>query len=474
MSTQSTESGVGTESGAGTESAATAALRAQVRALMPRAKEDLTALVSMRSVADPRQFPPEECAKAADFLVHAFTDAGLQDMRRVTTPDGTDAVVGHAPGPEGSPTVLLYCHYDVQPPLDDGAWTTPPFELTERDGRWYGRGTADCKGNIAMHLTALRALQAGSGGRGFPVSLKFVAEGSEEQGTGGLERLVPMRPELFAADCLLICDTGNFALGLPTATTSLRGLANVVVTVSTLKGAMHSGMFGGPAPDALAALVRILDSLRDERGATAIKGLAGDGVWDGVAYPVDQFRTDVGALDGVALLGSGSVADELWARPAVTVLGIDCPPVVGSSAAVQAKVRARVSLRVPPGLDADVALRALTDHLTSAAPWSVRVEVEAEGTGQPFRARTDGPAYRALGAAMREAYGTDMVQSGQGGSIPLCNVLAGQFPDAEIALIGVEEPGCLIHAPNESVDPGEIEHMALAEALFLRTYATPR
>ncbi|MFF8805723.1 dipeptidase [Streptomyces omiyaensis] len=452
------------------ESTDTAALRERVRALMPRAQEDLTALVAMRSVADPRQFPPEECARAADFLVRAFTEAGLRDMRRVTTPDGTDAVVGHAPGPEGAPTVLLYCHYDVQPPLDDDAWETPPFTLTPRDGRWYGRGTADCKGNIAMHLTALRAL-GGADGAGFPVNLKFVAEGSEEQGTGGLERLVPQRPELFEADALLICDTGNFARGLPTATTSLRGLANVVVTVSTLKGEMHSGMFGGPAPDALAALVRILDSLRDEHGNTAVQGLATDGRWDGVSYPAEQFRADAGVLDGVRLVGTGSVADELWARPAVTVLGIDCPPVVGSSAAVQAKVRARVSLRVPPGTDADQARKALTDHLVAAAPWGARVEVEAESAGQPFRARTDGPAYAALGAALREAYGKAMVQSGQGGSIPLCNVLADRFPDAELALIGVEEPGCLIHAPNESVDPSEIEHMALAEALFLRSYA---
>ncbi|MFD8976939.1 MULTISPECIES: dipeptidase [unclassified Streptomyces] len=455
------------------ESPETAALREKVRALMPRAKEDLTELVAMRSVADPRQFPPEECAKAADFLVRAFTEAGLRDMRRVTTPDGTDAVVGHAPGPEGAPTVLLYCHYDVQPPLDDDAWRTPPFELTERDGRWYGRGSADCKGNIAMHLTALRAL-GGPEGKDFPVHIKFVAEGSEEQGTGGMEQLVPLQPDLFAADALLICDTGNFALGLPTATTSLRGLTNVVVTVSTLKGEMHSGMFGGPAPDALAALVRILDSLRDEHGNTAVKGLPGDGAWDGVDYPAEQFRTDVGVLDGVSLVGTGTVADELWARPAVTVLGIDCPPVVGSSAAIQAKVRARVSLRVPPGIDADRALRALTDHLTSAAPWGARVEVEAEGTGQPFRARTDGPAYRALASALREAYGKEMVESGQGGSIPLCNVLADRFPESEIALIGVEEPGCLIHAPNESVAPSEIEHMALAEALFLRGYATSR
>jgi acetylornithine deacetylase/succinyl-diaminopimelate desuccinylase-like protein len=446
-----------------------AKLRDTVRDLMPRARSDLARLVAFRSVADPKQFPPRECRAAAEWLVSAFAEAGLRDVRTVRTSDGSDAVVGDAPGPAGAPTVLLYCHYDVQPPLDEQAWRTPPFELTERDGRWYGRGSADCKGNIVMHLTALRAL----GATDFPVGLKFVAEGSEEQGTGGLEDLVVRQPELFAADAILVCDTGNFAPGVPTATTSLRGLVNVVVTVSTLNGEMHSGMFGGPAPDALAALVRILDTLRDADGGTAIKGLDAGGRWQGVAYPAERFRADAGVLDAVTLLGSGEIADELWARPAVTVLGIDCPPVVGSAAAaaVPASVRARVSLRVPPGVDSDKALAALTEQLYAAAPWGAKMSVDTEAVGQPFQAATDGPAYAALGAAMRAAYGTDMVQAGQGGSIPLCNVLSTTFPRAEIALIGVEEPHCLIHAPNESVDPVEIEHMALAEALFLHEYA---
>lgn len=442
-------------------------LRDAVSGLMPRARADLARLVAFRSVADPQQFPPEECRAAAEWLVSAFSEAGLTDMRAVRTADGSDAVVGGAPGPDGAPTVLLYCHYDVQPPLDELAWHTPPFELSERDGRWYGRGAADCKGNIVMHLTALRALGSGD----FPVRLKFVAEGSEEQGTGGLEELVGRQPDLFEADAILLCDTGNFAPRLPTATTSLRGMVSVVVTVSTLAGEVHSGMFGGPAPDALAAMIRLLGTLRDEDGNTTVRGLAADGRWQGVTYPVEQFRADAGVLDSVHLLGSGAVADELWARPAVTVLGIDCPPVVGSAAAVPASVRARVSLRVPPGTDSDKALAALTEHLHAATPWGARVSVDTEAVGRPFEARTDGPAYTALAAAMREAYGTDMVYAGQGGSIPLCDVLATRFPEAEIALIGVEEPHCLIHAPNESVDPVEIERVALAEALFLREYA---
>jgi acetylornithine deacetylase/succinyl-diaminopimelate desuccinylase-like protein len=443
-------------------------LAARVAELMPRAKDDLTALVAIPSVADPRQYPPEECRRAAQWVADAFTEAGLRGVRLAETPDGSLAVLGHRPPPPGAPTVLLYCHYDVQPPLDDAAWTTPPFELTGRpDGRWYGRGTADCKGNIVMHLTALRAL-----GDDIPVGLRFVAEGSEEQGTGGLEEYVARHPEEFRADALLVCDTGNAAVGTGTATTTLRGMANVVVTVRTLESEIHSGMFGGPAPDALAALVQILSTLRDpDTGATVVKGLDCEGTWAGVGYDEQQFRVDAGVLDGVALTGTGSVADRLWARPAVTVLGLDCPPVVGSSASVPPTARARVSLRVPPGIDAGTALEALTGHLTEAAPWGVQVTVETESTGSPFRAATDGPAYAALGKAMTEVYGKPLAFLGQGGSIPLCNVLAETFPDAEIVLMGVEEPRCLIHAPNESVDPSEIEHMAHVEALFLHHYA---
>ncbi|MFI6151461.1 dipeptidase [Kitasatospora sp. NPDC051170] len=444
-------------------------LARRIDELMPRAKVDLAELVAIPSVADPRQYPPEKCREAAEWVAAAFTEAGLRDVHLEETPDGSHAVVGHRPPPPGAPTVLLYSHYDVQPPLDGPAWTSPPFELTERDGRWYGRGAADCKGNIVMHLTALRAL-----GESVPVGLKLVVEGSEEQGTGGLEAYVPPHAGELHADALLICDTGNAAVGVPTATTSLRGVVYVVLAVEALKGDVHSGMFGGPAPDALAALIRILDSLRDADGGTRINGLDCEGSWSGVGYDEGTFRTDAGVLDGARLTGSGTVADRLWARPAVTVIGIDCPPVVGSVPAVPATARARISLRVPPGTDARAAQDALVAHLEAAAPWGVRVSVERESAGAPFKAETGGPAYAALDKAMQEVYGKPMSFLGQGGSIPLCNVLATTFPEAEIVLMGVEEPRCRIHAPNESVDPEEIRNMAHVEALFLRHFAASR
>jgi cysteinylglycine-S-conjugate dipeptidase len=444
----------------------TGRLRAAVADLMPRAQTDLRDMVAIRSVHDAQQFSPAECQRMVDFLVETFTEVGLDDVRGYETRDGSQAVCGHKQGPPGAPTVLLYFHHDVQPPLDESAWNTPVWELTERDGRWHGRGTADCKGNIAVHLTALRVL-----GADLPVTVKIVGEGSEEQGTGGLEAFVLQRPDLMAADAILVCDAGNRAVGAPSLTSSLRGLANIRVTVRALSSEMHSGMFGGAAPDALAALIAMLATLRDERGNTTIKGLDATQRWRGAPYPSDQFRKDANVLDGVDLLGD-SVGDMVWARPTATVLGIDCPPVVGSSAAIQAQARARINLRVPPGISAEHAQDALIEHLTSVAPWHVKVDFDREAEGEPFVGARSGPAYETMMGSMRDAYGVEPVVQGQGGSIPLCNVFAETFPQAEIMLLGVEEPMCLIHAPNESVDPTEIANMALVEALFLERYAT--
>ncbi|MFE3998423.1 dipeptidase [Nocardioides sp. YIM B13467] len=443
-------------------------LRSRIAELMPQAREELAELVAIKSVADPRQFPPEECHRAAQWVLDHFAALGFDDARLAETSDGSNAVVGsrQCTRPD-APTVLLYAHYDVQPPLDDAAWQTPPFELVEKDGRWYGRGTADCKGNILMHLLALRAL-----GQDVPVNLKLVVEGSEEQGTGGLEAFVVDNADLLRADTILVCDTGNAAVGQPAATVSLRGMVNVVVTVEALASEVHSGMFGGAAPDALAALIAMLASLRDPAGNTTIEGLDSTRRWEGQPYPPEQFRSDAGLLDGVQLLGDGSVSDMLWARPAVTVLGIDCPPVVGSAAAIVPQAAARLNLRIPPGLAPDVAQNALEAHLRLTAPWGVHVTIEVEATGSPFRATTDGPAYQAMDEAMLEAYAKPMASLGQGGSIPLCNVFTDTYPDAEIILMGVEEPQALIHAPNESVDPREISSMALTEALFLQRYAS--
>ncbi len=440
-------------------------LRATVSALMPRALSELAELVAIPSVADERIVPLSECARAAEWVAAAFRAEGIDDAHPEPTPDGTATVVGHRPGPAGAPTVLLYAHYDVQPPLDESAWLTPPWQLTERDGRYYGRGAADCKGNVVAILTALRALRGADGG--YPVGLRIAIEGSEEQGGGGLDELVEQRPELFRADTVLVVDVGNVELGRPTITTSLRGTAGVVVRVSTLAGPVHSGMFGGAAPDPIAALVAMLATLRDEHGDTTVRGLDSSGTWPGAGWDAAEFADAAGVLPGVQVLGTGSVADQVWARPAVTVVGIDAPPVVGSTPAIQGSASALLNLRIPPGTDPAAARDALVAHLHAVAPWGARVTTETGGLGEPFLARTDGPAFAALSDALAEAFGVPTVTAGEGASIPLCNVLARLLPDAAILLLGVEEPAAAIHAPNESVHPDEVEHLAHALALFL-------
>ncbi|MGU3585098.1 dipeptidase [Rhodococcus sp. C26F] len=452
-----------------TDTDATQRIRERIREAMPAARDDLAQLVAFRSVADPRQFPVEECVGAANWVRDAFAEAGIENVETIETSDGSLAVLGHTPAPEGAPTVLLYSHYDVQPPGDESLWHSEPFTLTERDGRWYGRGVADCKGNVVMHLLALRALHADGP---FPVGVRIVIEGSEEMGGAGLDHLVAERPELFDADLIVIGDSGNAEVGRPTLTTTLRGIANVDVHIETLKGEIHSGMYGGAAPDALAALIHLLGTLRDEHGNTVVDGLDCTATWDGVPYPEDRFRADAGVLDGVSLPTSGTVADAVWARPALTVLGIDAPPVVGSAAAVVPRASARLNLRVPPGIDARTAQDALVAHLEAHVPWGAHLRIDRDVLGEPFRAATNGPGYAALRTALETAYGREVGTAGQGGSIPLCTALQRAVPRAEIALIGVEEPRCVIHAPNESVDPTEIENLAVAEALLLTSLAS--
>ncbi|MFI5804772.1 dipeptidase [Streptomyces sp. NPDC051561] len=443
-----------------------------VASLMPRAKSELAELVAFQSVADPAQFPKSECEAAANWCADALRAEGFTEVALLDTPDGTQSVYGFLPGPEGAPTVLLYAHYDVQPPLGADKWVSPPFELTERDGRWYGRGAADCKGGFIMHLLALRALKENGG---VPVSVKVIAEGSEEQGTGGLERYAEAHPDLLTADTVVIGDTGNFRVGLPTVTATLRGMTMLRVTLDSLEGNLHSGQFGGAAPDALAAMIHLLASLRAADGSTTVDGVEADGTWEGLQYPVDEFRADAKVRDGVELIGTGTVADRIWARPAVTVVGIDCPPVVGATPSLQASARAQISLRVPPGQDATRATELLTAHLHAHAPWGVKVTVEQVGQGQPFKADTSSPAYTSMADAMRVAYpGEEMQTSGMGGSIPLCNTLAALYPEAEILLIGLSEPEAQIHAVNESVSPEELERLSVAEALFLTNYAASK
>ncbi|WP_040425892.1 dipeptidase [Corynebacterium mastitidis] len=446
----------------------TEAVRTAVLGDRDRIFQQLSEIVSYHSVhGDPAL--AEQAAGAASWVHKALTEAGLE-VEAIDTADGSTALIGTRKAAEGRPTVLLYCHHDVVPAGDPAAWTSDPCTLTEREGRWYGRGAADCKGNLVMHLAALRAVAAAGGS---DVGITVVVEGSEEKGGEGLDALIEQRPELFAADAIMIADTGNAAVGTPTLTTSLRGGAQLTVTVRTLDGAVHSGLFGGAAPDAVFALVRTLDSLRDVEGRTVIEGVDTSARWEGEPYPVEDFRRDAGVLNGVRLTGTSNdaPADFLWARPAVTVTGLTSTPVAEAVNAVPPVAQAQLNLRVPATMSAAETAEALAEHLRAHVPWGAHIEVEIKDVNDGFATDVQAPALSLLRSCLAEAYGSDRSASlGSGGSIPLTTKLQQTHPKAEIALFGVEEPQCLIHSADESVDPTEIERVAIAEALFLLRY----
>jgi len=435
-------------------------LKQTIRELMPRLTDELKTLVRLPSVAFP-DFPAAPVEQTGAAVARLLIEAGLPNVRMMDVPRAPQAVFGERPAQPGARTALLYAHYDVQPAGPAEAWTSKPFEPVERDGRLYGRGAADDKSGIVMHAGALLAL-----GADCPVGIKVLIEGQEECGDGGIGEFVKTNAELLKADVIVISDVGNYALGVPTLTTSLRGMAACDVEVETLEGAVHSGMFGGPAPDSLVALCRIVATLHDAKGDVAVKGLA-TMEYDGADYDEGAYRTDAGVLPGVGLIGSDSIGQRLYGKPAINVIGIDAPAVDGAANALIPKARARVSVRLAPGQEPADALKAVQAHLEAAAPWNVKVKVTPGTAGEGFLARTDGPAYAAATRAMAAAYGKDVVHYGEGGSIPLVAAFLGAIPGAEMILWGAEEPQSKIHAPNESVDLGELERCALAETLFI-------
>lgn len=438
-------------------------LKATIAEQFPQTVDDLAELVRIPGVSFP-DFPREPVDAAAAKVVEILTEAGCPIVELIPNGEHPAAVYAEVPGPVGSPTVLLYAHYDVQPGGDEELWDSPPFEPDVRDGRMYGRGAADDKSGIVLHAAVVKAF----GGQP-PCTLRIIIEGDEEFG-GSFDDYPRHHPEMFTSDAMLIADSGNEATGVPTLTVALRGMAAVTVSVKTLEGAVHSGMFGGPAPDALMTLITLLATMRDENGDTAIVGLESS-EWTGTGYDEATFRELAGVIEGQPLVGTGSVASRLITHPVVSVVGIDAPSVSGAINAVIPEARAEVSLRVPPGVDPIAAQQALTDHLLSHAPWGVQVSVTPGSTGDGFAANTSGPAYAAMREAMEQAYGREVVEAGAGGSIPLVSVLSEVIPDADIILFGAQDTAARIHAPNESLHLGELEHTILTEALFLVNFA---
>ncbi len=441
-------------------------LQARVRELMPAVRSDLEGLTRIPSVslASFDQAHVEASAAATAELLRA---EGL--TVEIVREGGRPAVIGHLPGPAGAPTVLLYAHHDVQPPGDEAEWDTAPFDPVERDGRLYGRGAADDKAGIMAHVTALRA-HAGA----VPVGVTVFVEGEEEIGSDSLPALLERHGERLRADAIVLADSTNWAVGEPALTTTLRGLIRVVVTVTTLDHGIHSGMFGGPVPDAITALVRLLATLHDDAGDVAVAGLRTGRAAD-LDYDEARLRAESGLLDGVETIGSGSILSRLWTKPSITTIGIDAPSVATASNTLVPRASAKISMRLAPDEHDLDALARLKEHLAEHAPWGARVEVTLDDRGNGFSARAQGRVYDQARAAFTDAWGVRPVDIGVGGSIPFIAAFAEKFPDAAILVTGVEDPDTRAHGANESLHLADFERACVAEAVLLeRLGAMPR
>jgi acetylornithine deacetylase/succinyl-diaminopimelate desuccinylase-like protein len=435
-------------------------LRAALDRVLPEARAGLERLVRIPSVsADPSAGP--HLRASADEVAVQLRSAGLDRVEVLAAAGGHPAVVGHRPAPPGAPTVLLYAHHDVQPPGDLAQWDSEPFDPVERDRRLYGRGAADDKAGVVLHCTAVRAL-----GDRLGVGVTVLVEGEEEIGSPTLPDLLAAHRDRFAADVVVLADSTNWRIGVPALTTTLRGGANAVVEVRTLRHAVHNGVYGGPVPDALTALCRLLATLHDENGDVAVDGLT-RAVMDPLDLTEDRLRADAGVLDGVSLLGTGHLTSRLWGGPAVSVVGIDAPGADDAAMTLLPSARAKVTLRVGPGDDATAAADALAAHLRRHAPWGAAVSVSMGKAVQPFRAGAAGPAYAAARAAFAEAWGVPPVEIGVGGSIDFVGKIAQELPDAELLITGVEDPDTRAHGANESLHLADFEKACLAEAILL-------
>lgn len=437
-------------------------LHDRVRALLPDLTQDLIRLMAVPSVSL-RGYPPDSrgpLIEAHDLVAGLLRGAGLTTAS-IELADTAPAVFAEVPAPDGAPTVLLYSHYDVVPAGDEDLWQVPPFEPSVRDGAVFGRGAADAKGNLLAIIGALRAWDGHP-----PVGVKVVVEGMEEVGGGAFTGYPLVDPGHFASDVMIIADLGNVQPGVPTLTVALRGMANVEVEVRTLASAKHSGSFGGAAPDALIALLHALATLHDASGDVAVEGLLRE-AWSGDGPDQAQFRALAEVVEGVPLIGTGTLGSRVWSGPAITVIGIDVPDVEHALNAVSPYARAKLNVRVHPRQDPREAQDAVVRHLRAVRPFGIELTVHGQETGEGYTAEQSGAGFQAAQAAWAAAWDRPAVTAGVGGSIPLVASLHRAVPGAAILLGGAADGYANIHGPNERLLLDEFGRTTLAIADLL-------
>lgn len=404
--------------------------------------------------------PDEHVTRSAHAVAQVLRSAGLENVEVIEFPGGHPYVYADWLHAEGAPTVLLYGHHDVQPPGRPEKWKSPPFEPTLReDGRLYGRGAADDKAGVMTHVAACEAWLKGAGR--LPVNVKMIVEGEEEVGSTTLEPFLEQYREKLAADVIVLTDTANLDVGIPSLTVSLRGLAGVTVEVRALDHPVHSGMWGGPVPDPVMALCRAIAELTDESGQLVPSLREGARppteeeleALRALPFDADRFRAQVGMEPGTRFTGDPEmpVWGRIWRQPAVTVIALEARNIEGSSNQIVESARARISVRTVPDMDPKRVQETLVRHFEQRVPWGCTVRVERESTARWWVTRPAGPAFEAAARALEAGYGRKAEHIGCGGSIPFVEPFARVLGGVPALLTGVEDPICNAHGENESL-----------------------
>jgi len=420
----------------------------------PRFLNELKDLLRIPSVSTLPEHK-DDCRRAAKTLAAEFTRIGMDNARLIETV-GNPLVYAEWLHAAGKPTALFYGHYDVQPTDPDDEWLSPPYEPAERDGNLYGRGTCDDKGQVWAQIKALESLLAATGS--LPINVRVILEGDEEVGGEGIAAFVASRAPELKADFALISDTELFAPGLPTLCVGLRGMIYTEVEVRGAKTDLHSGMYGGAAPNPFMALAQMLARLKDEDGHILIPGFYDDiippspeelAAWHSLPFDEEQYRiAEVGSRSLVGEAGY-TVLERTWARPTLDVHGIPGGFVgAGAKTVIPAKALAKVSMRLVPGMTPAKSFAIYKAYVEKIAPAGVEVEVRLIHSGDPCLVRVDNPYIQAATRALREVWGKDTVFIRSGGSIPI----VGDF-DRHLGMpsvmMGFGLPDDNIHAPNE-------------------------